>query len=116
MISAHPRFALVRIAPQHRRSDMWHGMRRSAVFGVLVIGAMVALAPGASASITPTISLDQSAGNAAGSVANLRVHLTFAPSGSDSPDAMTLNLPPGLLANASIDGGACLTTADLNDT
>ena len=29
---------------------------------------------------------------------------------------MTLSLPPGLLANASIDGGACLRTIDLEDT
>ena len=29
---------------------------------------------------------------------------------------MTLTLPPGLLANASIDGGACLTMTDLDDT
>ena len=29
---------------------------------------------------------------------------------------MTLNLPPGLLANASINGGACLKTVDLDDS
>jgi hypothetical protein len=74
-----------------------------------------ALAASAGAAITPAISLDQSAGKAAGSTTNLGVDLTFAPSGSDSPDHMTLTLPPGLLANASVDGGSCLTTADLND-
>ncbi len=68
------------------------------------------------ASVAPTISLDQSAGRTAGSTANLGVDLKFAPSGSDSPDQMSLNLPPGLLANASTDGGACLVTADLNDS
>jgi hypothetical protein len=83
---------------------------------VLVVSGLVGLAPSAMASITPAISLDQSAGMAAGATANLGVDLTFAPSGSDSPARMTLNLPPGLLANASLAGGACLTTADLNDS
>jgi hypothetical protein len=68
------------------------------------------LAPAASATITPTLTLDQSAGTAAGSTANLGVDLKFAPGGSDSPKNLTLSLPAGLLANASIDGGKCLTT------
>jgi hypothetical protein len=84
--------------------------------GVLVVSGLAALAPSAMASVAPTISLDQSAGRTAGSTSDLGVDLKFAPSGSDSPDQMTLNLPPGLLANASIDGGACLATADLNDS
>lgn len=73
-------------------------------------------APGAWASATPTLSLDQSAGTAAGSTTNLGMDLNFADSSGDSPDAMTINLPPGLLANANLDGGACLTTTDLTDT
>lgn len=84
---------------------MWHGLRRHALVSVLVVAGMAALAPGAWASITPTLTLDQSAGTAAGSTTNLGVDLKFAPTGTDSPDAMTLLLPPGLLANASIDGG-----------
>ena len=95
---------------------MWQGLRRGVLFGVLVLGTMTVVAPGAWASISPSLSLDQSAGTTAGSVANLGVDLKFAPTGSDSPDDMTLNLPPGLLADASIDGGACLTAADLSDT
>ena len=35
---------------------------------------------------------------------------------SDTPDSLTINLPPGLPANADVNGGACLTTADLSDT
>ncbi|MGH3744158.1 MAG: hypothetical protein ACRDTP_04790, partial [Mycobacteriales bacterium] len=54
-------------------------------------------------------------GTTAGSTANLGVDLKFAPSTSDSPDDLTMELPPGLLADASIDGGACLTRADLSD-
>jgi hypothetical protein len=66
--------------------------------------------------VTGTLTLDQSAGNAAGSFANLGTDLKFSSSSGDSPQHLTLNLPPGLLANASIDGGACLLTADLNDS
>ena len=95
---------------------MWQGMRRTALCGVLALSGAAALAPAAGAAITPTISLDQSAGQTAGSTANLGVDLQFAPTGSDSPQHMTLNLPPGLLANASINGGACLQTVDLADT
>ena len=95
---------------------MSHGIRRTVIAGVLVASGLAALAPSAMASVAPTIGLDQSAGRTAGSTSDLGVDLKFAPSGSDSPDHMTLNLPPGLLANASIDGGACLATADLNDS
>jgi hypothetical protein len=95
---------------------MSKGIRRVALMSAVVACGLVALAPSAEAAITPAISLDQSAGKTAGSTANLGVDLTFAPSGSDSPDHMTLNLPPGLLANASVNGGSCLTTADLNDS
>jgi hypothetical protein len=95
---------------------MWKGIRWVALMVAVVAAGFGALAPSAGAAITPTISLDQSAGKAAGSTANLGVNLKFAPSGSDSPDHMTLTLPPGLLANASVNGGSCLTTADLNDS
>ena len=94
--------------------------RRTAVLSALVVGAVALLAPSAQASITPTLTLDQSAGTQAGGTENLGMDLTFGPANpivvTDSPDVMTINLPPGLLANASIDGGACLTTTDLSDT
>lgn len=95
---------------------MRKGIRRCALASVVVACSLAALAPTAGAAITPAISLDQSAGKTAGSTADLGVDLTFAPTGSDSPDHMTLTLPPGLLANASIDGGKCLTTIDLDDS
>ncbi|HEX4008823.1 MAG TPA: hypothetical protein VHX62_02375 [Solirubrobacteraceae bacterium] len=101
---------------REEKHGMWHGLRPNALAGVAVLAAMAIAAPVAGASITPTLTLNQSAGTAAGSTANLGVDLKFAPTGTDSPDDMTLNLPPGLLANAAIDGGACLTTADLSDT
>jgi hypothetical protein len=95
---------------------MWKGIRWVALLSAVAVFGLGALAPTAGAAITPAISLDQSAGTAAGSTANLGVDLTFAPTGTDSPDHMTLNLPPGLLANASVNGGKCLTTADLDDS
>jgi hypothetical protein len=95
---------------------MWQGLRRPVLGGALILAGLGASAPNAWASITPGLSLDQSAGTTAGAAANLGVDLKFAPAGSDSPHTMALNLPPGLLANASIAGGACLTTADLTDT
>ncbi|HJS95580.1 MAG TPA: hypothetical protein VJ741_15055 [Solirubrobacteraceae bacterium] len=86
------------------------------LLGGLTVAATSALAPGAQASVAPTLALDQSAGTAAGSSTNLGVDLKFSSTAGDSPKQLTLNLPPGLLANASINGGACLATADLNDS
>jgi hypothetical protein len=85
-----------------------------ALGGLLVASVCAFLAPAASASITPALTLNQSVaggGTHAGSTVNLGLDLKFAPSpATDSPKDMTLSLPPGLLANASIDGGACLNT------
>jgi hypothetical protein len=95
---------------------MLKGIRWVVLMALITAGGFAALAPSAGAAITPAISLNQSAGTAAGSTTNLGVDLTFAPSGTDSPDHMTLSLPPGLLANASVHGGSCLTTTDLDDS
>jgi hypothetical protein len=95
------------------------GKGRSALIGALVVVASALFAQGAQASIAPSISLDQSAGTRAGATQNLGMDLKFPATSllsTDSPDVMTINLPPGLLANASIDGGACLTTFDISDS
>jgi hypothetical protein len=81
-----------------------------------VIAGVLALAPGAGAAITSSLSLDQSAGRTAGSVVNLGLDLKFTDTGTDSPHNLTINLPPGLLANASINGGACLKSANTTGT
>jgi hypothetical protein len=76
-------------------------------------------AQGAQASINPSLSLDQSAGTQAGAAQDLGMDLKFPPTGllsTDTPDVLTINLPPGLLANASINGGGCLTTFDINSS
>ncbi len=90
-------------------------MRRiwpKALTGLAVAVACAGMAPVAAASITPALTLDQSAGTQAGSTVNVGLDLTFSPSPSnDSAKDMTLSLPPGLLANASIDSGACLKSA-----
>jgi hypothetical protein len=81
-----------------------------------VIAGVLALAPSAGAAITPSLSLDQSAGKAAGSLANLGVDLQFADTGTDSPHNLTISLPPGLLANAAINGGSCLKATNTSGT
>ena len=95
---------------------MWRGLRRQALGGLLILAGLGALAPNAWASSTPTLSLDQSAGTAAGAAANLGLDLKFSDTGTDSPHHLTINLPPGLLANAALDGGACLRTADVTSS
>ncbi len=82
------------------------------ILACLAAGAgLLALAPSALASITPTVTLDQSAGTQAGTTVPLGMDLKFSPTGSDSPKNLTLTLPPGLLANAAVDGGACLKSS-----
>jgi hypothetical protein len=95
---------------------MFKRVSQGALLALCVMCGAAMFASGAWASSTPTLSLDQSAGNTAGATQNLGMDLSFSDSSGDSPDAMTINLPPGLLANANIDGGACLQTADLTDT
>lgn len=89
---------------------------RSALVGALVVLATALFAQGAQASTTPKVTLDQSAGTQAGAFQNLGMDIKFTNSAGDSPDAMSIVLPPGLLANASINGGTCLKTADLSDS
>ena len=79
------------------------------IFAGLIAGvAALATAPAAWASISPTLTLDQSGGTNSGGTVPLGMDLHFSPSGGDSPKDMTLTLPPGLASDASIDGGACL--------
>lgn len=72
--------------------------------------ALAVLAPAASAAITPSLKLDQSGGTQAGSVVPLTTDITFAPTAKDTVKDLTEILPPGLLSNASIDGGLCIKT------
>jgi hypothetical protein len=95
---------------------MIRALRRFAVTASAVVAGVAVLAPTAGASTSPSMTLNQSAGRTAGSAANLGLDLKFTNSGTDSPKHLTINLPPGLLANASIDGGACLKKANTSGT
>ena len=94
---------------------MPHFVHRAVALTTAVVSSLV-LAAAAQASITPSVSLDQSAGKAAGSTANLGLDLKFTNTGTDSAHNLTINLPPGLLANASINGGSCLKTTNTSGT
>lgn len=84
---------------------------RRGLLAVATILSMAVLVPAASAAISPTVTLDQSAGTQAGSSVALGTDINFAPSPStDSVKDLTEILPAGLLSDASIDGGACLHT------
>jgi hypothetical protein len=92
-----------------------HSIRGPIRFGLAAGGVtaalVVALAPAASASIgTPSVTLTPSSAPA-GLTANLGTDIKFSPTGGDSTRDLTLELPPGLIANASIDNGACLKTS-----
>ena len=83
---------------------LWQRMLGAAA---VVITAAV-LAPAAMASVSGSQTLDQSGGTSAGGTHNLGLTLNFSDSGTDSPQHLTLKLPPGLLANTAVDGGQCL--------
>ncbi len=83
-------------------------MKRRIALCAAVVGAMAAMAPGAGATINPmTVALSPATATA-GSTGNLGTDIKFTPSSGDSAKDLTLELPAGLLANAAIDGGACL--------
>jgi hypothetical protein len=83
-------------------------MRRRVLIGLAVGLTAAVLTPVAAASVTPALTLDQSGGTQAASTVPLGMNLSFSPSGSDSPKDLTIGLPPGLLADASVNRGACL--------
>jgi hypothetical protein len=86
-------------------------MLRRIALCVAVVGAMAAVAPAAGASINPVTVALSPATATAGSTGNLGTDITFSPTSGDSTKDLTLQLPSGLLANAAIDGGACLKSA-----
>jgi hypothetical protein len=86
--------------------------RRLVIPGLVVLAAL-ASASGASAAITPSISSTSATPLTAGGTGNVELTLKFAPTSTDSPKNLTLNLPPGLLTNAAIDNGGCLQTTDI---
>jgi hypothetical protein len=89
---------------------------RRLVLPGLVGLAVLASASAASAAITPSISSTSVTPLTAGGTGNVELTLKFAPTSTDSPKDLTLNLPPGLLTNAAIDNGGCLQTTDIQSS
>lgn len=97
------------LCPTERTGNM-NAFRRG-LAALTVILSMAVFIPVASAAITPTLTLDQTAGTQAGSSVALGTDIKFAPSDTmDSVKNLTEIFPAGLLSDASIDGGACLTS------
>jgi invasion protein IalB len=85
-----------------------HLYQPSAAF--TVAGCTTPAAP--TGTVAPSITLNESQGNTAGKAFNMGLDLSFAPTGTASVKDLTLILPPGLLLNTSLDGGACLTQSE----
>jgi hypothetical protein len=80
-------------------------------FSALVVMACAAAFPVvASATLSPTLSVNESAGSAAGSASSVGFDISFNPASGDAVKTLAIDLPPGLLVNEEIDGGACLST------
>lgn len=94
---------------------MSHPVNLRLVRAIVAI-ACLAFPASAAASSTASLTVDQSAGTQAGSAANLGLDLKFTDTGTDSPRDLTIVLPPGLLANASINGGGCLSIRNVTGT
>lgn len=96
---------------------------RSALIGVLTVVATAIFAAGAQASITSSLTLNQAvdstSGTQAGAYQDLGMDMQFntakAYPVADTPKDLSIVLPPGLLANATINGGKCLTETTLDD-
>ncbi len=87
---------------------------RPALVGLLTALAAAALPAVASAAISPTLTL--SGDTAAGKrLASVGFDIKFNPSpGSDSPKDVTIAFPPGLLADHTVNNGACTTTTPVS--
>jgi hypothetical protein len=90
---------------------MWQGMLQRALAGVVVLAGMAAVVPAASASIDPSLSVTSTTPATAGAIGSLGLDINFSPSSGDAPQTAILNLPPGVLADAALDDGACIATA-----
>jgi len=81
---------------------------RRALIGLIAgIATFAALPAAAYADFTPALTLSQG-GTTAGSNPTVTFNATFTSTTSDSVKNVTFALPPGLLANENIAGGACL--------
>lgn len=83
-------------------------IRRAFVIAVCAAGVAAASTGAASATLAPTVTVNESAGNAAASQRSLGLTLGLNQSPGDAVKTLSLDLPPGLLIDEETDGGACL--------
>jgi hypothetical protein len=82
---------------------------RRVLVGLATAAAVLALPAAASATIAPALTLNENGVTTAGtSPATVSFDAKFNPNTGDSVKDVTFALPPGLLANANVNGGACL--------
>jgi hypothetical protein len=84
---------------------------RAMLASFVVLLAVAALPSAASAASLPlSVGISQPGGNAAGSTAPVGIYSTFGTTAGDQLKDVTIQLPPGLLVNEEVNGGACLST------
>jgi hypothetical protein len=88
---------------------------RTALTGLLV-AAVTAIFPAfAGATLTPTMTLEQGAGTAAGTSPATGFNINFKPEhGIDSIKDMTIGFPPGFLLDLDMNGGSCVASSAPN--
>ena len=86
---------------------------RRALVGLATAAAVLTLPASALADFTPSLTLSQSGTTAGGSPA-IGFDATFASTTGDGAKSDSFALPPGLLGNENIAGGACLLTSSPN--
>jgi hypothetical protein len=89
--------------------------RRRVLLGLVTAAAAFAALPASAlADFTASLSLDQTAGTTAGSSPAIGFDAKFASTTGDGVKSTTITLPPGLLTNESIAGGACVLSSTPN--
>ena len=90
----------------------WRAICAAGATGAVTAAVGLLSAGTAAAAISPSLTLNQGAGTSAAGTHNLGMTINFNPSSADdTPKTLQIALPPGLIANANIDGGNCLKTA-----
>jgi hypothetical protein len=89
-------------------------LARTALTGLLLTAALAILPASASASIAPTLAIDQAAGTTAGSSPATGFDINMNPQLGDAAETLTISFPAGFLLNLQTDGGACLGSAAIN--
>jgi hypothetical protein len=89
-------------------------LARTALTGLLLSAALAILPAFASASIAPTLAIDQSAGTAAGSSPATGFDINMNPQLDDAAKTLSISFPAGFLLNLQTDGGGCLGSSAAN--